>query len=49
MDELRVEVEVNELKENVKKKLVRSGLKWAGHMDRMGNNKLAKRSVAHKL
>ena len=37
MDELRMEVGV---KENVKKKLVRSRLKWAGHMERITNNKL---------
>ena len=34
MDELRVEVGV---KESFKKKLVRSRLKWADQMERMGN------------
>ena len=46
MDELRVEVGV---KESFKKKQVRSRLKWAGHMGRMGNEKLAKRAEAEKV
>ena len=36
MDELRVEVG---LKESFKKKLVRS--RWAGHLEKMGDGKLA--------
>ena len=46
MDELRVEVGV---KESFKKKLVRSWLKWAGQVDRMGDEKLAKRADAQKV
>ena len=38
MDELTVEVGV---KESFKKKLVRSGLRWAGHVERMGDDKFA--------
>ena len=45
MDELTVEIGV---KESVKKKLVMSRLKWAGHMERMADEKLAKRSDAQK-
>ena len=37
MDKLRVEVGV---KESFKKKLVWSRLKWAGHVERMGDEKL---------
>ena len=46
MDELRVEVGV---KDSFKKKLVRSRLKWANHVERMGDEKLAKRSDAQKV
>ena len=45
MDELRVEIGV---KESFKTKLVRSRLKWAGHVERMGDGKLAKESDAKK-
>ena len=41
MDELRVEVRLNE---NAKKKLIRSRLKWAGRVERMGDEKVAKRA-----
>ena len=41
MDELRVEVGV---KESVKKKLVRSRLTLASHVERIGDEKLANRS-----
>ena len=41
LDELRVEVGV---KDSFKKKLVRNGLRWAGHVDRMGDEKLATRA-----
>ena len=41
MDELRVEVG---LKERFKKNLVRTWLKWAGHVERMGDETLAKRA-----
>ena len=37
-DELRVEVGV---KESFKNKLMRNRLKWAGHVERMGDEKLA--------
>ena len=40
MGELKVEVGV---KDSFKKTLVRSRLKWAGHVERMGDEKLAKR------
>ena len=43
MDDMRVEIGV---KESVKKKFVRST--WAGHEDRMGNEKLVKRADAQK-
>ena len=46
LDELRVEVG---MKERFKTKLVRSMLKWAGHEERMGVEKLAKRSEAQKV
>ena len=39
MDELRVEVGV---RETFKKKLVRGRVKWAGHVERMGDENLAK-------
>ena len=39
MDELRVEVGRNE---SFKKTLVRNGLTWAGHLERMGEKKTAK-------
>ena len=45
MDELRVEVGV---KDSLKKKLVRSRLKWASQLERMGDEKLGKRSDAQK-
>ena len=44
MDEMRVEVGG---KENVKKKLVRST--WAGHVERIGDEKLAKRADAQTV
>ena len=40
MDELRLEVGV---KESIKKELVTSRLKWAGHVERMGDEKPGKR------
>ena len=43
MDDLRVEVGV---KESLKKQLVRSRLKWTGHIEKMGNEKLEKRRYA---
>ena len=46
MDELRVEVG---LKESFKKKLVMSRLTWAGHVERMGDEKMAKRADAQKV
>ena len=46
IDELTEEVGV---KESFKKKLVRSRLKWAGHVERMGDEKLAKRADAQKV
>ena len=42
MEELRVTVGMNE---SFKKKFVRSMLIWTGHVERMGDGKLAKRSV----
>ena len=44
MDELRVEVGV---KENLKKKL--ASLTWAGHAERMGDDKLAKTADVQKV
>ena len=38
MNELRVEVGV---RDSFKKKLVRSRLRWAGHVERLGDEKLA--------
>ena len=35
--------------ETFKKKLVRSRLKWAGHVERMGDEKLTKRADAQKV
>ena len=46
VDELRVEVGV---KESFNKKLVRSRLTWAGHVERMGDAKLAKRTDGQKV
>ena len=46
MDELRVEVGG---KEGFKKTLVRSRLTRAGHVDRMGDGKLANRAHAQKV
>ena len=45
MDELRMEVG---LKESLKKKLVWSRLKWGGHVERMGDEKLAKEQMPRK-
>ena len=45
-DELRVEVGE---KESFKKKLVRSRLKWTGHVKKMTDKKLAKSSEALKV
>ena len=45
MDELRGEVGANE---SFKKKLVRSRLKWAGHVERMGDENLRKRADAYR-
>ena len=36
------------MKESVKKKLARNSLTWAGHMETMGDDKLAKRADALK-
>ena len=44
MDELRIGV-----KESFKRKLLRSRFKYAGHVERMGDEKLAKRSDAQKV
>ena len=46
MEELRVDVGV---KESFKKKLVRSRLKWAGHVDRIEDEKLANRADAQEM
>ena len=46
VDELRVEVGV---KERFKKKLVRSSLTRAGHVERMGDEKLTRRTYAQKM
>ena len=46
MDEPRVEVGV---KERFKNKLMRSRLTWAGDVERMGDEKLAKRADALKV
>ena len=46
MDELRVEVRV---RESLKNTLVRSRLKWAGHVKRMGGEKLAMKADARKV
>ena len=46
MDELRVKVGV---KESFKKKLVRSSLKWAGRVERMGDEKVTKRADTQKV
>ena len=45
MDELRLEAGV---KERFKKKLVRSRLKRGGHVERMGDEKLAKEQMPRK-
>ena len=37
------------VKESVKKKLVRRRLKWAGHVEKMGDEKLANRADALKM
>ena len=37
------------MKKTLKKKLVRNNLKWAGHVERMGDEKLAKRADAQKV
>ena len=46
VDELRVEVGV---KDSFKKKLVRSRLTRAGHVERRGDEKLTKRTDAQKM
>lgn len=46
MNELRVEVGVIE---SLKKKLVRSRLKWAWHVERMGGERLAKKADAQRV
>jgi len=46
MDELRVEVGMNE---SHRKKLVRRRLKWTGHVEGMGDERLAKRADALKV
>ena len=46
VNELRVEVG---MKNSFKKKLVRSRLKWAGHVERMGDENLTKRADAQKV
>ena len=46
MDELRMEVGV---KESFKKNMVTSRLKWVGHVERMGDEKLAKGADAQKV
>ena len=37
------------MKDSFKKKLLRSRLKWAGHVERMGDDKLAKRTDFQKV
>ena len=37
------------MEETFKKKLVRNSLTWAGHAERMGDEKLAKRADAQKV
>ena len=46
IDELRVE---DGVMETFKNKLVSSGLKWAGHVERMRDETLSKRSDAQKV
>ena len=46
MDELRVEVGV---KERFQKKLVRSRLKYGGHVENTGEEQLAQRADAQKM
>ena len=46
MDEMRLEVGV---KGSFKKKLVKSRSTWAGHVKRMGDEKLKKRADAQKV
>jgi len=46
MNELRVEVRV---KVTVIKVLVRSILKWVGHAERLGDDKLTQRADAQKM
>ena len=46
VDEMRVKVGV---KDSFKKKLVRSRLTRAGHVERMGDEKLTKRTDAQKM
>ena len=45
-DELGVDIAVKEI---ANKKLVKSRLKWASHVERMGNGKLTKRAEAQKM
>ena len=37
------------MKESFKEKLTRSGLKWADHVERMGDDKLAKTANAQEV
>ena len=46
LDEVRMEVGVRGC---FKKKLVRSRLKWAGHVERRGDGKLAKKANVQKM
>ena len=46
MDKLRMDIGA---KDSFKKKLVRSRLKWAGHVERKGDEKLAKGADAQKV
>ena len=46
MDELRVDVGVKEI---FRKKLVSSRLKWARYVERMGDEKLARRADVQKV
>ena len=47
-DEMRVEVGLG-LKESFKKTLTRSSLKWAGHLEIMGDKQLTKRAASHTV
>ena len=37
------------MKESIKKKFVRNRLKWAGYVERMGDEQLAKRADVQKV